>query len=209
MFDLSKFTILAGAFGVGLGFGLQNIVNNFVSGLFLLFERPVKVGDFVEVDSELGELTQIGLRASTIRTRDGSDLILPNGYLISEKVTNWTHIDNRRRLEIDVGVAYNSDPKQVLSVLREVALRNEDILSEPEPNAVLVAFGDSSLNFRLRAWTNVADQWRLVYSAIAVEIFEELKKAGIEIPFPQLDLHMQNPDKDSLNLDKVNDREND
>ena len=196
--DLSKFTILAGAFGVGLGFGLQNIVNNFVSGLFLLFERPVKVGDFVEVDNELGELTQIGLRASTIRTRDGSDLILPNGYLISEKMTNWTHVDKRRRLEINIGVSYNSDPREVLELLKEVAMKTPNVLSDPEPNAVLIEFGDNSLNFRLRAWTNIADRWRLVYSSIAVNVFEALKKAEIEIPYPQLDLHLDNKDKESL-----------
>lgn len=195
---MSKFTILAGAFGVGLGFGLQNIVNNFVSGLILLFERPVTVGDVLDVDGQQGELTQIGLRASTIRTRHGSDLILPNGQLISEKVTNWTHGDNCRKLEINVGVGYDSDPEQVLELLMNAALKNPQILDNPEPNAVFMGFGDSSLKFELRAWTIISDQWKRVYSDLAVDVHKALKESKITIPFLQRALHLKTIEKEII-----------
>jgi len=203
--DMSKFTFLAGAFGVGLGFGLQSIVNNFVSGLILLFERPVKVGDVLEIDNQQGNLTRIGLRASVVQTRDGSELILPNSLLISEKVINWTHADCRRRIELNVGVEYGNDPEQVIELLAKVASENPDVLSEPNPNALFMGFGDNSLEFRLRAWTTVAEQWRQVYSAIAVGVNKALADAEIEIPFPQRDLHLKSVDKETVR--KIVDKE--
>jgi small-conductance mechanosensitive channel len=196
--DLSKFTILAGAIGVGLGFGMQAIVNNFVSGLILLFERPVKVDDFIQVGEHQGELKRIGLRASVLRTLDGSEVILPNGQLISEEVTNWTFSDRQRRIEINVGVAYGTDPREVMRLLDGVSKANKDILEEPPSRSIFVGFGDSSLDFQMRAWTDRADQWVVVRSDLTVEIHDVLKEAGIEIPFPQRDLHLRGIDSDAI-----------
>ena len=188
--DMTKFTILAGAFGVGLGFGLQNIVNNFVSGLILLFERPVNVGDMIQVGSRDGRLRHIGMRASVIRTLEGSEVIVPNAQLISEEVLNWTLSDQQRRLEIDVGVAYGSEPEQVIELLTEVAAKNPAIMTEPPPQTIFLGFGDSALNFQLRAWTGHFERWIEIKSELTVGINAALRDAGISIPFPQRDLHI-------------------
>ncbi|MGH7345993.1 MAG: mechanosensitive ion channel family protein, partial [Candidatus Rokuibacteriota bacterium] len=137
--DLTKATILAGAFGVGLGFGLQSVVNNFVSGLILLFERPIRVGDIVEVADLQGEVSRIGLRASTVRTYRGADIIVPNAQLVTERVTNWTASDRRRRIDIPVGVDYGSAPDKVVEVLEAVAREHLEILTQPPPQAVFMA----------------------------------------------------------------------
>ncbi len=193
--DLTKFTILIGALGVGIGFGLQNIVNNFVSGLILLFERPVKVNDVVQIGTHQGDLTRIGLRASVLRTLDGSEVIVPNGQLISEEVTNWTFSDQQRRLEVNVGVAYGSDPRQIMEMLTNVALENEEILDEPPPRTIFIGFGESSLDFQLRAWTD-SEGWVGIKSDLTLAVHDVLTKAGIEIPFPQRDLHIRNVDQE-------------
>ncbi len=192
--DMTKFTILAGALGVGLGFGLQNIVNNFVSGLILLFERPVKVDDVIEINGQQGDLKRIGLRASVLRTLDGSEIIVPNGQLISEQVTNWTFSDPMRRIEVNVGVAYGTDPRKVIELLTAVVAQNTDILKEPPARTIFVGFGESSLDFQLRAWTNVADRWMVVKSDLNLAINDVLNENNIEIPFPQRDLHLRSVD---------------
>ncbi|MEP7039742.1 MAG: mechanosensitive ion channel domain-containing protein [Acidobacteriota bacterium] len=196
--DLTKFAILAGAFGVGLGFGLQNIVNNFVSGLILLFERPVKVGDVVQIGENQGDLRRIGLRASVVRTLQGADVIVPNGQLISEKVINWTFSDQRRRLDINVGVAYGNDPAEVIKILTEAVSDHPDILKEPAPSCLFLGFGDNSLDFQARAWTGKTSQWVVVQSDLAVAMNKALTDAGIEIPFPQRDLNLKIVDKELL-----------
>ena len=145
--DMTKFTVLAGAFGVGLGFGLQNIINNFVSGLVLLFERPVNVGDVVQIENDIGVIRRIGIRASIIRLFDSSELIVPNGKLISEKVTNWTLSNRQRRIEVRVGVAYGTDPKRVIELLKRVAAAHPLAAKHPEPQALMTEFGSDSLNF--------------------------------------------------------------
>ncbi len=188
--DLTKFTIIAGAFGVGIGFGLQNIVNNFVSGIILLFERPVNVGDTVQVGTDLGDLTKIGLRASVIRTLDGSEVIVPNGNLVSEKVVNWTLSDQQRRLEIDVGVAYGTDPRLVVELLKKVGAGAPNVLEVPGPSALFLGFGDSSLDFQLRVWTDKFTEWVAVKSEISLAVHDALRDAQIEIPFPQRDIHI-------------------
>ncbi len=189
--DLSKFTILAGAFGVGLGFGLQNIVNNFVSGLILLFERPIKVGDVLQLRETQGDLKRIGLRASVLKTLDGSEIIVPNGQLISEEVVNWTFSDRKRRIQVDVGVAYGNDPERIIELLTKVAEEHPDIVKDPPPRTLFMEFGDSSLDFQLRAWTTVASKWMRIKSDLAVGIYKTLNKEEIEIPFPQRDLHLR------------------
>jgi small-conductance mechanosensitive channel len=189
--ELSRFAVLAGAFGVGIGFGLQNVVNNFISGLILLFERPVQVGDQVEFGGVLGEVRRIGIRSSTIRTFQGAEVIVPNGNLISESLTNWTLSDERRRIELAVGVAYGSDPERVITLLRDVALAHPQVLRDPEPLALFLGFGASSLDFELRAWVGELDLFLATKSELATAVYRALRDANIEIPFPQQDLHVR------------------
>jgi small-conductance mechanosensitive channel len=196
-FELSRITLLAGAFGVGIGFGLQNVVNNFVSGLILLFERPIQVGDTIEVQSLLGDVRRIGPRSSTVRTFDGAEVIVPNGMLISDQVTNWTLSDRRRRVIVGVGVAYGTDPERVLEILRDVAAENETVLQDPGPLTVFLGFGDSSLDFELRCWIPRYEEGFTMRSNLWVAINAKLREAGIEIPFPQRDLHLRSVDGDA------------
>ena len=189
-FDTSRLALVAGALSVGIGFGLQNVVNNFVSGLILIFERPIQVGDTIELDTLIGEVRSIGVRASMVRTFQGAEVIVPNGDLISQRVTNWTLSDRRRRIELPVGVAYGSDPKQVIELLIGVARGDEDIVDDPEPAALFRGFGDSSLDFELRAWTGAFDGWMAVASRLGVGVHDALGEAGITIPFPQRDVHL-------------------
>jgi potassium efflux system protein len=188
--DLTRLTVMVSAFGLGLGFGLQQIVNNFVSGLILLFERPLQVGDRIQLGDLLGEVLRIGIRSSSIHTFDGAEVIVPNSSMIQEKVTNWTLSNRRRRLDVDVGVAYGTDAKRVLALLLDVARENPGVRSDPEPEALFVGFGDSSLGFQLRIWTEDPRWWRL-RSDLAVALQAALKEAGIEVPFPQRDLHIR------------------
>jgi small-conductance mechanosensitive channel len=188
--DLTKATILAGALGVGVGFGLQNIVNNFVSGLILLFERPVQVGDAVTIGTVGGQVKHIGIRSSTVRTWDGAEVIFPNSALIADPVTNWTLSDRRRRLTLAVGVAYGTDPAAVVALLLRVAGEHAAVMKDPEPLALFMGFGDSALNFELRAWTDRADAWAPVQSDLYLAVHAALTAAGISIPFPQRDVHL-------------------
>ena len=200
--DLSKATLLAGAFGVGIGFGLQNVVNNFVSGLILLFERPIQVGDAIELDSLLGKVTSIGIRASTVRTFQGAEIIVPNGDLISKQVVNWTLSNRQRRVEIEVGVAYGTDPQKVLDLLLQVAQANPRVDSDPEPTAVFIGFGDSSLNFQLRCWVTLLEEGVQLGSDLRVQVDLALKREGITIPFPQRDLHIRSNVASSAAMEK-------
>jgi potassium efflux system protein len=188
--NLTKLTVLTGAFGVGIGFGLQSVVNNFVSGLILLFERPVHVGDTVEVGDILGKVRRIGIRASTVRTRQGADIIVPNSQLVAEKVTNWTLSDQLRRIDLPVGVSYSSVPNKVVKVLEGVALAHPQILSDPAPQALFVGYGDSSINFELRAWTAEFDDWPQVRSALAAGVYDAVRAAGMSFPFPQREVRL-------------------
>jgi len=152
--DPSKFTIIAGALGVGIGFGLQDLVNNFISGLILIYGRPIQTGDTVEVDNLLGRVKEIGIRSSVLVTYDGAEILVPNSILISNKLTNWTLSDNKKRVEIFIGVEYGSDLEQVIDILELSAGRVDTILKNPAPKALFMEFGDSSLNFRLRFWVS-------------------------------------------------------
>jgi small-conductance mechanosensitive channel len=192
--DLNRVSLLAGAFGVGIGFGLQNVVNNFVSGLILLYERPVQLGDMVEVGGTTGEVRRIGIRSSTIRTPQGAEVIVPNSNLISDRVVNWTFSDRRRRVDVKVGVAYGTDPERVIGLLEGVARGHPDVLEEPAPQALFVGFGESSLDFELRAWTPLFDTWVGTQSDLTLRVARVLGEAGIEIPFPQRDLHLRTAD---------------
>ncbi|MCC7156710.1 MAG: mechanosensitive ion channel [Bryobacterales bacterium] len=189
--DMSKFAFLAGAIGVGVGFGLQSVVNNFVSGLILLFERPVHIGDRVTIRGGVnGIVNSIGIRASTIRTWDGADVVVPNGDLLANDLTNWTLTDSRRRSELLVGVAYGTDPNKVIEILLATAKSHPKVDRFPEPHAVFTGFGDSALNFVLRFWTHIDDQM-VTSSEIHIAVNRALAEAGIEIPFPQQDVHIR------------------
>ncbi|TDI76043.1 MAG: mechanosensitive ion channel [Bacteroidetes bacterium] len=197
--DFENIALLAGAFGIGIGFGLQSIVNNFLSGLILIFERPIQVGDTIEFQGangpQLGKVKRIGIRASIVRSLDGAEIIIPNANLVSNDVTNWTKSDQLRRVEVKVGVAYGSDPDEVLALLLRVAENHPEILKRPEPVALFMEFGDSSLNFSLRGWTPDFDNYLVLRSQLTVEVFRALKKAEITIPFPQQDVHIKTDER--------------
>jgi potassium efflux system protein len=192
--QMEKLAILLGAFGVGIGFGLQNIFNNLISGIILAFERPINEGDIIEVGTLMGIVKEIGIRSSIIRTYDGSEVIVPNGNLISNELINWTLSDQHRRGEIRLGVAYGTDPQKVLDLLLAAAASNERVLGDPQPWAIFLGFGESSLDFRLTFWIAEADTRLTIQSEVAVKINQMIKEAGIEIPFPQRDLHLRSAD---------------
>jgi len=189
---LNKFTVLTGALGVGVGFGLQNIVNNFVSGLILQFERPIRMGDVVELEAgTTGTVTRIGIRSSTVQTFQGAEVIVPNASFVSGNVTNWTLSEARRRLELPVGVAYGTDPRLVKQLLERPAVQHADVLTSPEPEAFFMGFGESAINFELRFWVMQESNTVKVKSEVALEVMRLLADAGVEIPFPQRDLRVR------------------
>ena len=200
---LTSLTIVIGALGVGIGFGLQDVINNFISGLILLFERPIQIGDTIEVGQLWGKVKQIGIRSSVIVTFDGSEVIVPNGMLISQEVTNWTLSDNKRRLDVEVGVEYGSDLKQVIKILKKCATSHKEVMEDPPPSAWFTGFGDSSINFKLVFWFPAFDGGLGVKSEVALAVDKALKEAGITIPFPQQDLYIKEikdklPEKPSI-----------
>ena len=190
-FELKSLMVLIGAFGIGIGFGLQDIVNNFLSGIILLFERPIKVGDGVLIDGDYGTVLRIGLRSTVVETLDHAELIVPNSQMISQKVTNWTLSTRRVRLVVLVGVAYGSNLDLVLQVLSTVSEQHPDVLNEPKPSPIFVQFGNSSLDFELRVWISDIDKRPRVKSELLLSIDQKFREAGIEIPFPQSDLHLR------------------
>lgn len=189
--DMTNLALVAGALSVGIGFGLQNVVNNFVSGLILLFERPIRVGDVVVLGEDWGKVQKIGLRSTTIVTFNGSELIVPNGDLIAEKVTNWTLTTPRARLVLPVSVAYGTDPERVITLLEERGRAYSLSLDEPAPMAIFTSFGESSLDFELRVWLADFEQLLRARSELAAIIARSFAEEGITIPFPQRDLHVK------------------
>jgi small-conductance mechanosensitive channel len=193
--QLNKLTLLTGALGVGVGFGLQNIVNNFVSGLILQFERPIHIGDVLELDGGgAGTVTRIGIRSSTVFTAQGAEIIVPNSNFISNRVTNWTLTEAKRRVDVPIGVAYGTDLKLAMRLLYEAAAIHPDVLTQPLPVAYFKEFGDSSLNFELQFWVMMQSNWIRVRSEVLSSVNQGLDKAGIEIPFPQRDLRLRSID---------------
>lgn len=186
---LSNLTFIMGALGVGIGFGLQTVVNNFVSGLILIFERPVKIGDVIEVGDQVGEVTGIGIRASTVRTFQGAEVIVPNAQLISNEVVNWTASDRSRRVDVDVGVAYGTDLRRAVTVLTEAATALEEALEYPPPRTVFTSFGDSAVNLSVRIWVYEHNEWLGAKTQLAAAVAATLQREGIEIPFPQQVVH--------------------
>ncbi len=188
---LDKITIILGALSVGIGFGLQNIINNLVSGFILAVERPVQTGDIIEVGTNKGVVKDIGIRSSTVRTFDGSEVIIPNANFISDEVTNWTLSNKHRRIEVLVGVAYGNNPQQVMEILKNAVENQDGVLSVPQPMALFHGFGDNSLDFRLLFWISNMDNWLRLRSNVMEAVYQLLEEANIEIPFPQRDLHIK------------------
>lgn len=193
--DLTKLTIVLSAFGIGIGFGLQSIVNNFVSGLILLFERPLREGDTIEVGVERAQIKKIGLRATTVQTFENANVIIPNADLISNQVTNWTLNTRQARLSVPVGVAYGTDAALVGATLLACAKDHDTVLKSPAPQVLFLNLGDSSLDFELRVWVPDADDRIFVKSDLYHEVVKRFSEAQIVIPFPQRDLHLRRDDQ--------------
>jgi small-conductance mechanosensitive channel len=197
--DLTALSILTGAVGIGIGFGLQNIASNFISGLIILFERPVRIGDRIAVGDVEGDVMRIGARSTTVLTNDNIDIIIPNSKLITENVVNWTHSERRVRFKIPVTVAFKTDPRKLEKVLIEAAKEVPDLLESPPPGVRFIGFGENGLEFELRAWTTSLVHRRGKFvSAINFAIYDKLKEHDIEVPNPQRDIHIrtQKPQED-------------
>jgi small-conductance mechanosensitive channel len=201
---LTQLTIILSALGIGIGFGLQNIVNNFISGLILLFERPIRVEDIIETQGRRARLKHIGLRSTVILTFDEEEVIVPNSDLVSEEVTNLTLSSRMIRTKIPVGVAYGSDVNLVLETLVLCAKGHNLVAKVPEPQSVFINFGDSSLNFELWVWILDAERMLYVTSDLLQEIDRRFRKNNIEIAFPQRDLHIRSVDQSIGSLSPEN-----
>ena len=190
--NLGSLNLLAGALGVGIGFGLQSIANNFISGLIILFERPIKVGDRIEVGNVSGDVVKVSSRATTVNTNDNISIIIPNSEFINKQVINWSHNDRNVRFRIPVGVSYKEDPQVVKNILLQVADDHAGVLKRPVPDVLFIQYGESSLDFELVVWTNrYIDKPIILKSELYYDIFEKFKENDIEIPYPQRDLHLK------------------
>ncbi len=202
-FELSQLALVLGALSVGIGFGLNTVINHFVCGLILMIERPIQPGDCVEFAGTTGKIRDIGIRTTTLATFDGADVMIPNGLLLADKLTNWTFYNDRRRIEVPIGVAYGSALRAVQSLLLGVARRVPGISRDPEPVALFMGFGESSLDFCVRAWIDDFDQSASVRSELAIEMHDALQGAGIGIPFPQRDVHIRSFDTGIATADET------
>lgn len=191
-FNLGTLSLMLGAISFGIGFGLRNIADNFISGIILLIERPIKAGDRIQVDDLEGQVVAIQARSTTVRTNDNIDIIVPNAEFVSGRVTNLSHNDNIVRFRVPVGVHYKSDPREVEAALLAAAKDCEDVLPAPEPQVRFMGFGDSSLDFELRVWSeSLHNRPNKLRSQVNYRIWEQFKARGIEIPYPQRDLYIK------------------
>ena len=191
--DLSGLAVIFGLLSVGIGFGLQNVTSNFISGLILLFERPIVIGDRITVGDTEGDVLEIKIRSTTIQTLNNITIIVPNSEFISSNVINWSHGDPKIRLDIAVGVSYNSDVDAVLKSLHEVAEEHPKVLKNPQHDVLFRDFGDSAWNMMLRVWVGTPKNHHIVRSELNIAIVNKFRKYGVEIPFPQRDLHVRSP----------------
>lgn len=190
--DLTTFNVLAGAIGIGVGFGLQNVVSNFIAGLIIMFERPVKIGDRIVVGGVAGNVVDIGARSTTVLDNDNIAVIVPNSKFITEDVINWKYNDDSVRFHVPVSVAYGTDAQLVKRVLLEVAQADPDVLDTPEPNVWLKEFGDNGVVFELKVWSaTLVDRKGRLISQLNYAIYERFNAEGIAFPFPQRDLHIK------------------
>src|SRR5438093_9404886 len=191
--DLTDLAIILSFLSISIGFGLQNITSNFVADLILLLERPIKVGNRVMVGSQEGDVVEIKMRSTTIRTLNNVAVIVPNSEFVSSKLENWSYGDQKVRLDVDVGVSYESDLETVIRSLMEVAAEHPEVLKNPAPDVLHSGFGDSAWNMRLRIWLEHPRRHLEVHSEINCAIVRKFQQNGIEIPFPQRDLHVRSP----------------
>jgi potassium efflux system protein len=189
--NLSSLAFMAGALGIGIGFGLQNIVNNFVSGIILLFDPSLQVGDMVQVGDDWGTIGRINIRTTVVQTFDNASLIIPNSQMLSNKITNWSFQDPKVRRQVDVGVAYGSDVHLVRKLLLQIAEEMPEVIEDPAPRVDFMDFGNSALIFRIRFWISSPDYWLTAPTEFRFRIDEEFRKYGIEIAFPQQDIHIR------------------
>jgi small-conductance mechanosensitive channel len=190
--DLTTLNVLAGALGLGIGFGLQTIVANFIAGLIIMFERPIKIGDRIVVGDTEGDVVSIGARGTTVVDNDGIAVIVPNLKFITENVINWKYSGNEVRFKIPVSVAYGSDVRAVEAALLKVAKADADILDNPAPAVRMMEFGDNGVHFELRAWTRTLTSKKgILFSNLNFAIYEAFNAEGIAFPFPQRDLHVK------------------
>ena len=193
--NLNSLVVFGGAIGVGVGLGLQNVVSNFVAGIILLIEQPIKMGDRVAINDVLGDVIRIAARSTWIRTNDNVIIIVPNSDFINNAVTNWTANEPQVRISLPVGVGYNSDPEIVRRLLLEAARQHTHVLSEPAPDVIFTDYGDNSINFTLRVWTEARTHTPTVLkSDLYFFLFKRFSEEGIELPFPQRDLHLRSSD---------------
>ncbi len=191
--NLSGLAVIFGLISVGIGFGLQNITANFISGLILLFERPIQVGDRITVGETEGDVLEINIRSTTIRSLNNISIIVPNSEFVSSRVVNWSHGDPKIRIDVAVGVSYNSDLDTVIRCLKEVAEENPEVLKKPAPEVHLREFGDSAWNMVLRIWIRNPKRHYYVQSDINCAIVRKFRQHAVEIPFPQHDVHIRSP----------------
>ena len=193
--NLNSLVVFGGAVGVGVGLGLQNVVSNFVAGLILLIEQPIRIGDRIETKDTLGDVIRIAARSTWIRTNDNVVMIVPNSDFINNSVTNWTVNDPRVRIELPVGVGYSSDPEEIREILLDAARAHTAVLKDPAPDVIFTEYGDNSINFKLRVWTELRAHTPLVLkSDLYFALFKTFTERGIELPFPQRDLHLRSSD---------------
>lgn len=199
-----KLTIIVGALGVGIGFGMQNIVNNLVSGLILAFEKPMQIGDVIELGTRIGTVKEIGIRSSKISTFEGSDIIVPNGEFISQQLVNWTHNNSYRRIELLIGVAYGTDLVKATEGIKQVLEANNDVMLHPPISILVHDFADSAVTFRILFWTNNYDRWTILKSEILKAVYQKFDELGVNIPFPQRDLHIKSLSEEAGRMLKPN-----
>jgi len=189
--NLSSLAFMAGALGIGIGFGLQNIVNNFISGIILLFDPSIQVGDMVQIGEDWGTVNRINIRTTIVQTFDNAALIIRNSQMLSNRVTNWSFKDPKVRRQVDVGVAYGSDVQKVRTILLKIVSDMPEIMDDPAPRVDFRDFADSALIFRVRFWITSPEFWLTAPTELRFRIDEEFKKNGIEIAFPQQDIHIR------------------
>jgi len=203
---ITAFAFLGGALAIGLGFGAQNVLNNFISGLILMVERPIRLNDLVEIGQDVGRVEVIGARSTRIRRTDGIDILVPNSKLLEENVTNWTHSDNRIRTKVIVGVAYGSPTQTVTKLLEQATVQHERVLSKPKPIVIFDEFGDNALIFEVYFWGEIEAPMDLkrLKSDVRVAIDKAFREADITISFPQRDVHLDTlrPLEVRVNTDK-------
>jgi potassium efflux system protein len=199
----SQLKWIATGLSVGIGFGLQKIIANFISGLIILFERPIRIGDYVTIGEQSGTVSRIKIRATTLKDLDNREILIPNEALISERVTNWTLSSSITRLIVPVGIAYGSDTDVARGIILDAVKDLPKVLSSPPPNVLFMGFGDSSLNFEIRLFLNSFDDRVPMRHTVHTEVNKALEAANISIPFPQRDLHIirSNPLPDEITSD--------